>query len=126
METTFEKAYFLDTYALIEIINHNRNYELYKKGNFITTRLNLMELHYSLLRTVGKKEADFHYNFLLPLIVEISDEIIKKSNEFKLLNKKKKLSYVDCIGYILAGINNAKFLTGDNQFKGFDNVEFVK
>ncbi len=90
METAFEEtAYFLDTYALIEIINRNKNYELYKKGHFITTKLNLMELHYFLLRTAGKKEADFHYDFLLPLIMEISDEIIKKSNEFKLLNKKE-------------------------------------
>ena len=45
---------------------------------------------------------------------------------FRLLNKKRKLSYVDCLGYILAGMNGAKFLTGDNQFKDLQNVEFVK
>ena len=125
METTSEKAYFLDTYALIEIINRNGNYGPYKKGNLITTRLNLMELHYFLLRTASKENANFHYNFLLSLVVEISDEVIKKSNEFRLLIKKRKLSYVDCIGYTIAKINNVKFLTGDNQFKDLENVEFV-
>ena len=121
-----ETAYFLDTYALIEILNKNKNYEPYKKGHLITTKFNLMELHYFLLRNVGKKDADFHYNRLLDMVVEITDEIIKKSNEFKLLNKKRKLSYIDCIGYIIAKMSTVKFLTGDNQFENLENVEFVK
>ena len=119
-------TYFLDTYALIEILNKNRNYESYKKGNFITTKLNLMEFHYYLLRNVGKKDADFYYDAFLGLIIEFTDEIIKIANDFKLLNKIRKLSYIDCVGYITAKINNSKFLTGDNQFKDLENVEFIK
>ena len=121
-----ETAYFLDTYALIEIVKKNKNYEPYKKGNLITTKLNLMEFHYFLLRTVGKSEADVKYNRLLSLTTEISDETIKKANEFKLFHKKRKLSYIDCLGYIIARISGSKFLTGDNQFKDLQNVEFVK
>ena len=121
-----ETAYFLDTYALIEIIKDNKNYEPYKKGNLITTKLNLMEFHYFLLRTVGKSKADFNYNRLLPLTMEISDETIKRANEFKLLYKKRKLSYIDCIGYIIAKMNSTKFVTGDKQFEEMENVEFVK
>ncbi len=120
------KSYFFDTYAFLEIIRGNKDYEPYKKGQIVTTKLNLMELHYSLLRTVGKKEANFHYDRLLDLVIEISDDAIKQANEFKFLYKKRKLSYVDCIGYIMARINNIKFLTGDNQFKDLENVEFVK
>ena len=122
METT----YFLDTYALIEILNKNKNYEPYRKGSFITTRFNLMELHYYLLRNTGKGDADFYYDYFLRIIVDISDKIIKQANEFKLINKKRKLSYVDCIGYTVSGMNGAKFLTGDKQFKDMENVEFVK
>ena len=122
-----EITYFFDTYAFYEIINENKNYLNYTKEiTFLTTKLNLMELHYALLRTAGKKEADRHYDYFLKFAIEISDEVIKEANGFKLLNKKRKLSYVDCIGYVLAKINNAKFLTGDNQFKEMENVEFVK
>ena len=32
----------------------------------------------------------------------------------------------DCIGYIIAKRLGMKFLTGDKEFEGFENVEFVK
>jgi predicted nucleic acid-binding protein len=46
--------------------------------------------------------------------------------KFRLKEKAKRLSYVDAIGYQLALEKNAKFLTGDKEFKGMKNVEFVK
>ena len=120
-------TFFFDTYAFLEIINQNPNYLPYiKKVSIITTKLNLMELHYVLLRTIGKLEADRHYDRFLPFVVEITDDVLKRANEFKLINRRKRLSYVDCIGYIIAKLNNIKFLTGDKEFKYFENVEFVK
>lgn len=120
-------TFFFDTYAFLEIIKQNPNYFLYtKKISIITTKLNLMELHYILLRTIGKLEADRHYDRFLPFVVEITDDVFKRANEFKLINRRKKLSYVDCIGYIMAKLNNIKFLTGDKEFRNFENVEFVK
>jgi uncharacterized protein len=122
-----EISYFFDTYAFIEIIKQNKNYSKYiKEITIITTKLNLMELHYILLRTFGKQKADFYYDRFLPFAIDISDEVIKKANEFKLRNKSRNLSYVDCIGYILSRINCTKFLTGDKEFEGVENVEFVK
>jgi len=41
-------------------------------------------------------------------------------------SNKSNLSYVDCIGYILAKELKVGFLTGDREFEGMDNVEFVK
>ena len=55
-----------------------------------------------------------------------SDEEIKQANMFKLLHKKRNISYIDCIGYNIALFRNVKFLTGDKQFADFSNVEFVK
>ena len=119
--------FFFDSYAVIELIKGNPNYKKYEKAiNIITTKLNLMELHYGLLRDEGKKIADNYYNAFLKFCIEIEDETIKQANEFRLRNYKRELSYVDCIGYILAKKFNAKFLTGDIQFKDFENVEFVK
>ena len=48
------ETYFFDTYALYEIFNQNANYKKYSNNiNIITTRLNLMELHYGLLLKYG-------------------------------------------------------------------------
>lgn len=121
------KTYFFDTYAFYEIIKGNPNYEHYKKEiSIITTKLNLMELHYALLRVYNKETADSYYEEFLPLIIEVDDGVIKESNIFKFENKEKRLSYVDCIGYTISKNLGIKFLTGDKQFENLDNVEFVK
>ena len=54
------------------------------------------------------------------------DETLKQASEFRFANYKRDLSYIDCVGYILAKKRGVKFLTGDEQFKAFENVEFVK
>ena len=41
-------------------------------------------------------------------------------------SKNKQLSIPDAIGYIIAKKLNIKFLTGDERFRNFENVEFVK
>ena len=118
---------FFDTYALLEIIKGSQNYDPYRENMvFLTTKLNLMEMHYVLLRTVGKEEADKHYEWLVDFSVEVDDEVIKAANDLKLFLKDKNLSYIDCIGYIIAKTAGVKFLTGDRQFKDLENVEFVK
>ena len=120
-------TYFFDTYAFYEVLEGNPHYKLYEKGiAIITTKLNLMELHYGLLLAYGKPYADQIYDALLPFIVDFDNSIIKTSNEFRAKNKKLKLSYVDCLGYTVAGLHNVKFLTGDEAFRNMDNVEFVK
>ncbi len=122
------RTLFFDTYALFEIIEGNPNYQKqYTIGiTIITTKLNLMELHYGLLAKYGKEEADRYYDRLLEFTVEITDEVIKTASEFRLTFKKRGLSYIDCIGYILAKSRGIKFLTGDRQFEDLEGVEFVK
>ena|SRR3989344_5968028 len=120
-------AYFFDSYAFFEIIEGNSNYKKYTRDiAIVTTKLNLMELHYGLLVKYGKYEADKYFDELINFAVDISDDIIKMANDFRLSMKGRKLSYVDCIGYIIARLRNIKFLTGDNQFENLDNVEFIK
>ena len=123
-----EVAFFFDTYALYEIIKGNPAYDTYKKGIvFATTKLNLMELHYGLLRDKGKQVADSYYDLFLKYAIEVKeDATIKEANAFRLKFYRRELSYVDCIGYVLAQKLGAKFLTGDKQFKDLPNVEFVK
>lgn len=118
--------YYFDTYAFIEIVRGNPRYSKFIKTEFATTKLNLMEFYYWLLNKFGKRVADKFYDETVQYTVEIQDEIIKEAMLFRMQNKSKNLSYVDCIGYILAKANGLKFLTGDPQFKGIENVEFVQ
>lgn len=120
-------SFFFDTYALFEILNKNPAYEPYAKDiSILTTKLNLMELHYLLLRKHGKYKADEAFKFFNEFVIEFDDATIKEANELKLKLNRRDVSYIDCIGYTLAKKRNARFLTGDEQFKDLDNVEFVK
>ena len=124
---TEETTLFYDTYALLEIIKGNANYRNYLKNiGIATSRLNLMELFYRLYVLHGMETSELYYQKYLPFAVEISDSLIKKAAIFRAENKKKDLSYVDCIGYVFAIEHKIKFLTGDRQFEEMENVEFVK
>jgi predicted nucleic acid-binding protein len=119
--------YFFDSYAIIELILENNAYKIFKENLITTNTLNLMEVYYFLLRTYNKETADFwmkKLNFSLSNIIRL--DLALKSSYFKFKNKKEKLSYIDCIGYLLADEMKIKFLTGDEKFKNKENVEFVK
>ena len=121
------ETFFFDTYAFFEILKGNPQYERYGKGvGIMTTKLNLMELYYGLLLSRGKVEAEHWYEEYGPFVVPIDDFILKRACELKALFKERKLSYVDCVGYIIAKARGVKFLTGDRQFKDLENVEYVK
>jgi len=119
---------FLDTYAIIEIAIRNLNYRNYtlESEKAITTLFNLMETHFFYLKNHGTEEAEKIYNIVKPIVVRIDGSIIKEANKFKLEYLKKRFSFADCIGYVTARKFEAKFLTGDYMFKGFEGVEFVK
>ena len=120
-------AYFFDTYVFHAMMAGNPNYEKFKRGiSIILTKLNLMELYYGLLLKYNQKVAELCYNSFVKYAVDITDDIIKQAMQFRFLNKKKNLSYVDCIGYITSKQYNVKFLTGDPAFKDLENVEFVE
>ncbi|MBI4116981.1 PIN domain-containing protein [Candidatus Pacearchaeota archaeon] len=118
---------FFDSYAIIELILENENYEKFGEGLITTSTLNLMEVYYFLLRQYNRQTADFwmkKLNFNLSNIIKL--DIALKAGKFRFEYKKEKLSYIDCIGYILSKEMNMKFLTGDEKFKNKNNVEFVK
>jgi predicted nucleic acid-binding protein len=118
--------YFFDTYALIELIKGNPNYEFIKDNVIITSPMNIAELYYSLLLENNKEFADKIINSFNFELIEITSKIAIKSSLFRFQNKKLKLSYIDCMGYILALKNNLLFLTGDKGFENLENVEYVK
>jgi len=119
--------YFYDSYAIIEYLKGNKKYQKYFKEPIgVTTRLNLMEVYYSLLG--DEVYAEEVYSSFLSVIIDPSDEEIrnamKKRKELK--EKGLNISYADAIGYSISIERKIKFLTGDKEFRNLPNVEFVK
>ncbi|HLD73248.1 MAG TPA: PIN domain-containing protein [Candidatus Nanoarchaeia archaeon] len=120
-------VFFYDSYAVIEYLQNNPRFTHYfEEHTGILTLLNLLEIYYSVLNEAGEEKAGMVLNKLYPLRIEPPPETIKKAMQLKKQHKKLDLSYADCLGYCLALEKGIKFLTGDNQFKGREKVEFVK
>jgi len=119
-----EELYFLDTYAIFEIIKGNPQYEKYFNANIITTIFNLAELNYNLKKEMTGEMADKYTEDYFNFIIQVTLGDIKNAMDLK--TKHRNLSIPDAIGYAVAKRCNAKFLTGDDDFEHFDNVEFVK
>ena len=120
------ETYFFDTYAFLEIIKGNHSYTQFIGVNFKTSLYNLYELYYQLLRDYGEEKAMLYFNKYLSFVTEIKSEHIFSASTLKLKMNKRNVSYVDTLGYSIAKLNGYKFLTGDKEFEGLDNVEFVR
>ncbi|MEK6844597.1 MAG: PIN domain-containing protein [Nanoarchaeota archaeon] len=119
-----EETYFFDTYAMIEIIRGNPKYSLYTKSSIITAIFNLAELNYNLKKEMDKEKADKYTEDYFDFLIDVSFEDLKEAMDLKI--KHKDLSIPDVVGYIVAKNHGVKFLTGDEGFRNFDNVEFIK
>ncbi len=125
-EKVGNETLFFDTYALYAIATGKESYAEFTKGyKIITALMNLYEFYYILIKESQNKLAEEFFNKLKDNCVKIKPEIIKEAAKFRHKEIKRKLSYVDCLGYTIAKTNNFKFLTGDIGFKGLDNVMFV-
>lgn len=113
--------YFFDSYAIFEIFNKNPAYEKYANEEITTSVLNIAEIHYGFLKQ-GEPEKSA---LIVARLAEFSPALVKQAMEFRFRHKRQKLSMVDCIGYMIAKEMRIPFLTGDKEFKGLPNVEFV-
>ncbi len=118
--------YFWDSYAVVEVIKGNPSYARYIQEPVVITIFNLAEIYWAALNDLGEKGSDEIYTHYKQSVVEIDDEILKDAIKLRKKHKSRDLSYADCIGYFYAIKNNMKFLTGDKEFQGFENVEFAK
>ena len=122
-----DEAFYFDTYALVEIAKSNQNYTDYREGiKILTNKFNLMELAYFLFRISKEDKIELVFKDYLKYNIEPSTNALIGAAKLKFLQRKKKLSYIDCLGYMIAKENKVKFLTGDEKFKQMPNVEFVK
>ena len=122
------RLYYTDTYALIEILRGNPNYRPYKF--LATSEFNLLELAYALMRDYNKETALRILRKVRRsvIIVHPTDEDYLEAGAFRIAQRKKgrNFSLVDALGYVVAKKMGIPFLTGDKEFQGMENVEFVK
>jgi predicted nucleic acid-binding protein len=120
------EALFFDSYAFFEIVRGNVTYIPYKEFDIVTTKLNLFELYSGILKNgdelLAKQALDEFYEFAM----DFDKEDIEEAAKLKIKLNRRKVSMTDCIGYCLASRLGIKFLTGDKEFEGMENVEFAK
>ena len=119
-----DETYFFDSYAVFEMLEGNPNYESYKKSLAVLTKLNIFEIHYGILKEKGKEKAKELLEKFSDSVVEFDNSDIIVASDIKRENPKRSMT--DCIGYAVSLRLEIKFLTGDNEFKNLENVEFVK
>ncbi len=119
-------SYFFDTYAIIEILRKNENYQQFFEEAISTSIMNIGELYYALLRDFNETVAEVWRILLEKNAFLVDLDIIIKAIKFRFANKNMGFSFVDCIGYTLARENNLIFVTGDIAFEHIEHVAFVK
>src|SRR3989344_930324 len=121
---TMTETFLYDTYALIELLNKNPNYEKYSTKEIVINGFIFAEICYQLIKD-NVKNLHEYLNEIEPAIISPSPKMIIEAMKFRYENKKKKMSTTDCISYIMAKELEIKFLTGDKEFEHLENVEFV-
>ena len=118
---------FFDTYALVELLRRN-DFLKYSAKGLVTTRWNLAELLVVDLREHDEAAARRHFQRFLGACEEPTDEDLFQAALFREAQRKRKrqLSYVDALGYVLARRLSLRFLTGDDAFRGLPHVLFAK
>lgn len=116
----------LDTYALVEINNGNPKFSGLLDKDAVITDLTMAEFYANIYRRYDEKTADYWHRKLGPFCKIVSRGILIKAIKFRIDNRKKSLSFFDCVGYMYALENNMLFVTGDKEFQHREGVMFIK
>jgi hypothetical protein len=121
--------YFYDSYAIIEIARGNPGYLKFRRSEGVTSKLNLLEVYYILLREGAALLAEHCYKSRIGDAIDFPGALIPIAARFRLAElgaTRKRFSYADALGYTYARASNYEFLTGAHEFEGLPGVEFVR
>ena len=90
----------------------------------ITSKINIFEVYYKILKEKGIEQATKFTEFILrtATVYELDLDIVKLAAEIK---KEKGMGMADAIVLATAIKNNASVLTGDEDFKGLKETEII-
>ena len=124
--TRNHEKYLFDTFAIVEILNGNPHYQPFLESGMVINDFVYAEVAYYFFQRFPWSKA---LEFLQPLpavCLRADPPIVNEAMRLRLQWKKRKVSTTDCISYVMAKKVGIKFLTGDKQFEGEENVEFVR
>jgi predicted nucleic acid-binding protein len=126
------QVYILDSYAIMEFLRQQKSWEivagLFQQSTEGNAKLKIHILNwgaiwYTLIREKGKIVADeFLNDFQSQIDVEIIDfskSIFERAVQFK---SQGNISYSDCFAIAAAVEQNAILVTGDKEFKQFEEL----
>lgn len=112
---------FLDTYALLEILEGNPAYQKFLREG-VTNAFNLLEFHVNACRSKDAERADAALARLRTKAIVIEHEDVVEASAFKRSKAAKGSSFADVLGYAMARRRKMPFVTGDKAFKGLPGV----
>src|SRR5438874_13761070 len=111
------EKFFFDTYALVERQNGSSSYAPYEGAAVFTHQYNLYEFVAAIMRVSDESRARRELALLHPNPLEAENEDLFTASRFRAQHAKRRVSYVDALGYTLARKHDLVFLTGDKAFK---------
>jgi predicted nucleic acid-binding protein len=126
-----DKAYVLDSYALIAHFEDEAGGEHVRKilraasagkTDLFLSVINLSELYYSTLRERRREKAEEVLFLLEQLPINIVDANLEMTIDAAKLKARYPIAYADCFAAALGIRKNAKVITGDPEFRKFENV----
>lgn len=116
----------IDSHALMEIMQGNEKYARYLNSDFLITDITLAEVYSALLKDHDEHIVQQWHDKLEKYSVNVDKKTIINAMKFRHLLGKKNISFADAVAYSYSILNGCEFVTAENEFEGFDNVEIVK
>ena len=120
---------FLDSYAIIEMARANSDYDFVEAEEVATSAMNLLEAYYVLADAGQEPLARDLLKGLSPIAADLPRDLIPEIARFRLRQRGatgRRFSYADAAGYVYALDRGHQFLTGAQEFEGFEGVRFVR
>ncbi|MEM3085653.1 MAG: type II toxin-antitoxin system VapC family toxin [Halobacteria archaeon] len=120
-------GYFLDTFALVELLKGHPDTARFRRGDEVTSLLNLCELFYYGLSHRAEGPCREVCRRMAERTLELENDLIEPAMRLRqrLREAGRDLSYIDAIGYSLARHHGYIFVSSE-EFEGLPGVEVLR
>ena len=124
------KRYVFDSYAILAFLEDEKGADLVEtalkevissKARGFLSVINWGEIYYSVMREQGQDEAEVVLAHVPSYPIELVNANLDLTKAAARLKGRYPIAYADCFAAALAKKKKAKVLTGDPEFKLFEN-----